>query len=92
MTGGCEWFALCDHPADGVVSHPVLGDVPTCERCATKLDLDLRPFPLDHLSDETLGQLQRAGVAVERIAAMRETRELARQVQIVDFVARACGL
>lgn len=37
----CEWFALCDHASAGVVRHPILGDVPTCERCATKLDLEL---------------------------------------------------
>lgn len=37
----CEWFALCDRPADGVVAHPILGSVPTCTRCAEKLDLTL---------------------------------------------------
>jgi len=37
----CEWFALCDRPADGVVSHPILGWVPTCQRCADKLGLEL---------------------------------------------------
>lgn len=35
----CEWFALCDHVAAGVVSHPILGDVPTCQRCADKFGL-----------------------------------------------------
>lgn len=29
----CEWFALCLRPATGTVHHPVLGDVPTCDRC-----------------------------------------------------------
>lgn len=38
----CEWFALCDLPADGVVDHPVLADVPCCRRCADKLGLNLR--------------------------------------------------
>lgn len=37
----CEWFALCENEADGVVAHPILGLVPTCRRCATRLDLDL---------------------------------------------------
>lgn len=40
----CQWFALCDHEAVGVVAHPILGDVPTCQRCADKLELDLRRF------------------------------------------------
>lgn len=35
----CEWFALCTNPAAGTVTHPILGEVPTCERCATMLDL-----------------------------------------------------
>lgn len=41
MTQICEWFALCDRPADGVVSHPILGDVPCCARCAANLNLNL---------------------------------------------------
>lgn len=40
----CEWFALCTNDADGLVWHPVLGDVPTCQRCADKLDLELKPI------------------------------------------------
>lgn len=40
----CAWYALCDHGADGTVSHPVLGDVPTCRRCADKHALDLVPY------------------------------------------------
>ncbi len=35
----CLWFALCDHPAIGTVSHPIIGEVPTCQRCADKLGL-----------------------------------------------------
>ena len=30
----CEWFALCENTAATFVYHPVLGDVPTCARCA----------------------------------------------------------
>lgn len=32
----CEWFLLCDNPAVTTQSHPVLGDVPICQRCADK--------------------------------------------------------
>ena len=39
----CEWFALCDHVAAGVVHHPILGNVPTCQRCADKLGLTFNP-------------------------------------------------
>lgn len=35
----CEWFAKCDRPAAGTVRHPVLGSVPTCVRCATRMEL-----------------------------------------------------
>jgi hypothetical protein len=33
----CQMFARCDHHADGATSHPVLGVVPACRRCATTL-------------------------------------------------------
>jgi hypothetical protein len=29
----CEWFLLCTNPATGHTPHPVLGAVPTCNRC-----------------------------------------------------------
>ncbi len=32
--GACQWFARCDNYATGLTSHPVLGVVPTCDRCA----------------------------------------------------------
>ena len=32
----CEWFALCDHEATGTLPHPVLGDVPICDRCRAR--------------------------------------------------------
>lgn len=37
----CEYFALCTNDADGYVKHPILGLVPTCQRCADKFDLTL---------------------------------------------------
>jgi hypothetical protein len=39
--GVCQWFLLCDHDAVGTVPHPILGDVPTCQRCADKFDLPI---------------------------------------------------
>lgn len=32
----CEWFALCENPATGTTPHPILGAVPTCDRCAKR--------------------------------------------------------
>jgi hypothetical protein len=32
----CEWFALCTNAATQLVSHPILGDVPACDRCAAR--------------------------------------------------------
>ena len=29
----CAWFAGCGRAATGTTPHPVLGDVPTCDRC-----------------------------------------------------------
>lgn len=29
----CQWFLLCGNPATDTQPHPVLGDVPICERC-----------------------------------------------------------
>lgn len=39
----CLWFAACDSEAAGTVEHPVLGDVPTCQRCADVVGAELVP-------------------------------------------------
>ena len=33
----CKWWAMCDNPATTTEPHPILGDVPICDRCAAKL-------------------------------------------------------
>lgn len=37
----CMWFALCTNDSAGVVEHPLLGYVPTCQRCADAHDLTI---------------------------------------------------
>jgi hypothetical protein len=32
----CQWFALCTNEATRVEPHPILGDVPICDRCAVR--------------------------------------------------------
>lgn len=46
----CEMFALCANDATGVVAHPILEYVPSCQRCADRLDGILIPaeFTLDN--------------------------------------------
>lgn len=34
----CQWFAHCENEATTTKSHPVLGAVPACDRCAAKID------------------------------------------------------
>ena len=33
----CQWFALCENPPTTTLPHPVLGNVPCCNRCADKI-------------------------------------------------------
>ena len=35
----CQWFARCANPTTEAASHPVLGPVPICPRCAQKLGI-----------------------------------------------------
>lgn len=34
----CMWFAKCTNPANGLRDHPILGDVPICQRCDDKIE------------------------------------------------------
>jgi len=38
MKRRCEWFLLCKNQATKTEPHPILGEVPICERCSTKLE------------------------------------------------------
>lgn len=37
LGGPCRWWAMCDNPATTTELHPILGDVPICDRCVAKL-------------------------------------------------------
>jgi hypothetical protein len=34
----CRWFLGCENPATHTQSHPILGDVPICDRCQSWYD------------------------------------------------------
>lgn len=36
--GICQWFALCENQATHTMTHPILGEVPICDRCQEKYD------------------------------------------------------
>lgn len=36
--GPCEWFALCTNDATKMRKHPILGNVPICDRCDAKVE------------------------------------------------------
>lgn len=40
MTTICQWFLMCLNPAVGTVNHPILGDVPICDRCADVVGIE----------------------------------------------------
>lgn len=40
----CEWYALCVNVAVGTTKHPILGDVPICDRCANKHSLKITRY------------------------------------------------
>jgi hypothetical protein len=34
----CQWFLLCDNLATKTRKHPILGEVPICDRCDKKVE------------------------------------------------------
>lgn len=34
----CGWFAYCENAAEVLLPHPILGNVPTCLRCANRAE------------------------------------------------------
>lgn len=36
--GQCQWWALCGGDAITTRSHPILGEVPICDRCHQKAE------------------------------------------------------
>lgn len=43
----CRWFARCANETTTALSHPILGLVPCCTRCATKVGAEAELLPLD---------------------------------------------
>jgi hypothetical protein len=38
ITNPCKWWWLCENEATTTEPHPILGNVPICDRCKKKLD------------------------------------------------------
>ena len=43
----CEWYAHCYKVAEWSVWHPILGRVPTCDRCVKRHDMQADARPLN---------------------------------------------
>ena len=41
----CQQFLYCDNKAAGYTEHLILGQVPSCKRCADRLETTLHAFP-----------------------------------------------
>ena len=57
----CQWFVMCDEPADGVLAHPLFGYLPCCARCARVVGEQLTPadfITVDQYELWRLGQLE----------------------------------
>lgn len=67
VPGVCDWFLRCDREAVRVVTHPILGYVRICERCAARM------FDADTLDDRTVVLLRRPSEhgpsVIERLCA-----------------------
>jgi hypothetical protein len=77
MTFACLWFATCDRAADGLRTHPVLGQVPSCERCARAVDApltDLERQKLHAVAQRVAQLIEESGCDVE-VAAERALYE-----------------
>jgi len=62
--GRCEWWVLCTEPAAVVIDHPVLGPVPVCLSCLTRIariDPEIRAA-----IDQTLIEMGRAHADLDR--------------------------
>ncbi len=53
--GQCRWFLMCHNHAVTTLTHPILGNVPICDRCLhktmmmTNLETYERPYDLAHI-------------------------------------------
>ena len=43
----CQAFALCENAAEGACDHPVLGAYLSCQRCADRLEKELKPAEIE---------------------------------------------
>jgi hypothetical protein len=68
----CRWWALCANAATRTESHPILGEVPICDRCTAKLAAIEGPAPSVQVAHERTPHEQEAyerGVKASKAAA-----------------------
>lgn len=41
----CNLFPMCDNRIEGTVTNPLMGEIPSCERCARITGQTLNPVP-----------------------------------------------
>lgn len=70
----CQWFLRCDNAATGTTPHPVLGDVPTCDRCAAFATDNDRPRSVTALLGPPTPAFRAPSDSAPAAAADRPTR------------------
>lgn len=95
----CQWYALCTNRAEGVLPHKILGDVPTCSRCAAKHDQTLVPFPTaaepaTETEDGTADLAVFTPDALAHFLAIRDPRQIAPGASALrdELVAQVRGI
>jgi hypothetical protein len=74
--GNCAWFAGCGAVATGVAPHPILGEVPACDRCMKLATEETRRVAnsVKLRQKEVFAQLRAVGIAAKKTGFGKEIR------------------